>query len=144
MTPRAKAMLEALDDLFSDPDDAAIEAATEVWDVITALRGPDAFEKAPSTVLKNYITVPIRRAALPKTTAAASGAWARARQSYDRPMRGNAFFSVWDLPEGVAPLHAETIGARLNEWVLRKDYWSLRDAHFMGHARRAARVLGIE
>lgn len=63
MTNEAKMMLEKLDDFFAS-DDVEVDAKQEVWNVLSALRGPDKREDS-----KLYTTVPIRRAAFPRMAA---------------------------------------------------------------------------
>lgn len=65
------------------------ETSEKVWDVLTALRGPDS----SSYSAKNGAIVPIRRAALPKT--AKSG-------------RAPAYFGDSGFPKKVAIVQAET------------------------------------
>ena len=63
--------LDVLDviDRFLASDGVATDEKRALWDVLTALRGPDN----GSDDMKNAATIPIRRAALPLTTAAQTG-----------------------------------------------------------------------
>lgn len=60
--PNVRAALDYLDQILSRDG----EDAMELWDVLTALRGPDEH----SSSAKSGITIPIRRAALPLTACA--------------------------------------------------------------------------
>lgn len=135
MEAKTKEVLAMLDDVLSQTDPQGTKVAVEVWDVITALRGPDNFRAA----LKNSLTVPIRRAALPKTTRVAEAADRLPAWSAG-PIEGRAMFE----PMGGARLEGNTIEERLDNSA---NYYagalSHADGHYVGHARSAARVLGI-
>jgi len=55
-------VLDVVDRALAKGDDTS----RDVWNVLTALRGPDLGDSAYTHKLQN--TIPIRRAALPKTT----------------------------------------------------------------------------
>lgn len=59
MDPRTRDMLNQIDEFLSRSD----SASAELWQVLSALRGPD--ENMPS--IKHAMTEPIRTAAFPKT-----------------------------------------------------------------------------
>lgn len=139
MKDETRQILNMLDDLFSDHRPAKIETAREVWDVLAALRGPDRDDGEANLTLKDAMTVPIRQAAFPKTTEAAKGKWQRERLSYDRPLAGAAMF---------APMTSRNLGGgkfcdRIAEWKRNAGYHHEKDAHFLGHIRSAARILGL-
>ena len=59
MSPRTRKMLDQIDTFLARP---ATAEPGELWDVLTALRGPDS----DNEMVKEYTTCPIRRAAFPK------------------------------------------------------------------------------
>jgi hypothetical protein len=134
-----KQVLAMLDDLFSDHREERVEVAREVWDVLSALRGPDTGNGHINTTQKDALTVPIRQAAFPKTTAAYTGKWQRERLSYDRPLHGQAMFA----PSTNRNLDGGPIGGRVERFKAGINYDIIRDSHYIGHILRAARVLGI-
>ena len=142
MTPKAREVLDYLDDLFSDP--GQVEAATEVWDVITALRGPDTFDHEAAQTLKLDLTIPIRRAAFPKTAAVFSAddkqrsqlGWTTTMPLYSVPM-----FAPTSRMNS-APTLEGTLTSRINQWKTTAYYKQMRDAHFLGHIRAAIAALG--
>lgn len=92
----------------------------KLWDVLTALRGPDTNEY----YLKSEITVLIRRKALPKTTKAHMDSGATlADFGYDEPKD--------------AKISSGTVGYE------REGYGYKRRGHFRNHAIKAAEALGI-
>lgn len=61
MDAKVREILDKIDDVLADDS----PAGRQLWEVLTALRGPDS----GNTVDKKTKTVPIRRAAFPKTAA---------------------------------------------------------------------------
>ena len=58
MSPRTREMLDQIDTFLVRRG----SEAGELWDILTALRGPDS----ENETIKKYATCPIRRAAFPK------------------------------------------------------------------------------
>lgn len=64
MTPEAREMLDQLDEFFVSEAISGL-SKSQLWDVLSALRGPDMSD---SHQRKVDTTIPIRRAAFPKLT----------------------------------------------------------------------------
>jgi len=111
MRPQTREVLDYLDVVLMRGD----RTAREVWNVLTALRGPD-IRDVPS--LKMYTTVPIRAAAFPRTAAAAAPPHMHINGAHinGAQMRGEQRFT---LPAGSGGYH------------------------FHSHTRDAAYVLGF-
>lgn len=66
----AREMLDLIDDFFTDMS-IPVDESRKLWDVLSALRGPDEIHRVDSTPnQKATATIPIRRAAFPKVAAA--------------------------------------------------------------------------
>jgi len=126
VTPEARAALDALDDVLSKTDNTS----REVWQVIAAMRGPDG-RQGPlditfHNVVKLNVTVPLRRAAFPKTAAKYDGS------------QGYGAYAVW---------LGATFGDVYDPNGLRKnvdlDSAKRQSNHFAAHAQEAAKTLGL-
>lgn len=96
--PDARKFLDSLDDFLLRHDTASAQVAA----VITALRGPDKDEGYTVHGLKDKITLPIRRAALPKSALVNTGTAVgqNSKSVYARNMAFGTFVDV-DLPKGI-------------------------------------------
>lgn len=113
--PETREMLDRIDDFLVN-DDIPELAKSQLWDVLSALRGPDEMNK---DALKSTTTIPIRRAAFPKM--------ANYFQSYQvRAAWGN-----------------ETYDFRLPTFPLDSSSSRYIFDHFILHVTHAARTLGI-
>jgi hypothetical protein len=117
METATKETLDYIDRVLARQD----AAAHELWTVLTALRGPDAVASADK--LKHATTAHIRSAALP-LTALAQLDTQRRRGMYGLP-------AVFATGGYFQPRNEDCVGDRF------------ADSHFIGHAERAAEVLGI-
>lgn len=108
MEKRTREVLDQIDAVLSKGN----VVSEEVWNVLTALRGPDNGESEP----KRVATVPIRRAAFPRTTEA-----------------HNNFGSTVFLAD---------FGASTSKYDLNSGY-DQDDWHFDVHAQNAAQILGL-
>lgn len=113
MFSSAREMLDAIDSFLVE---APVEEARSLWDVLTALRGPDNGNDA----VKDETTLPIRRTAFPKMAA-------MSREAGDANRTGAIFFPYYSSPTGFSD-------------VVRT---SRPDGHFFYHTVQAARALGL-
>jgi len=115
MDARVRKLLDEIDEMLLPGD----VAASELWNVLTALRGPDA----EFDVIKDVTTAPIRGAAFPKTCQQALA------------QRGQH-----ELPEQVfARVGAQFESpARFDKTVVGQGH-----LHFANHVRNAALELGL-
>jgi hypothetical protein len=107
MKPKVRAMLDQIDAMLVEMTDES----RELWAILTALRGPDAGDYGE----KAKFTIPVRRAAFPRTAAAV------------RASMTLADFEVY----GVAPEKAMSYSPS-------EDY-----QHFQGHVYEAQQALGM-
>jgi hypothetical protein len=118
MFSEARAALDALDRVLARQDGAS----RQVWAVLTALRGPDhTLNRTSEADIKARATVPIRRAAFPRTAAQAS------------------------IAAGVEGLYAN--GALFNVSPYSTwpgwDMWAEAGHHFAGHVNEAFAALSL-
>lgn len=120
LTPDAQQFLNTLDDLLVKGDDTA----KQIVGVITALRGPDHKKGWHRDGVKAQTTIPIRRAALPKTFAAT--------KSHDFRNIGMSF-----------ALDKDDDGLRVDLRSCRGTGYSTDD-HFTQHVANAGQLLGLK
>lgn len=130
MTEQTRGFLNMLDDLLAQGD----ETSVEVFAVITALRSMDGGHGA----LKEQVTVPIRRAALPKTAVMFDARITR-QSRFAIPA---SFMLSEPTDEGKVDFRSVTRVPAGNgySWKVLKN----GENHFVGHASKAARVLGLK
>ena len=112
MDDRTRTILLAIDRHLAVGD----KAASELWDVLTALRGPDSDDADE----KDRSTVHVRARAFPRTLAEVS----RKNQNWWRSIGYHSRFPGMD--------------------TTKKDFTSPDYNHFGQHIRAAAEVLGLE
>lgn len=110
MEPETRKMLNQIDNFLARSD----RAASELWAVLAALRGPDV---PGSSHLKSSTTCTIRRAAFPKLASVIN-------ENYDWPGRCRPWPGD---PENLKSFDIPEVDA----------------SHFADHAREAAKVLGL-
>lgn len=120
--PNVRAALDYLDNILSRGG----EDAQDLWDILTAFRGPDEDRGSEH---KDNVTVPIRRAALPLTRQAV----AKTRKSM-----------VTYVTSGPGVHQRASFGYDQSEY----SYAGIRQVtgmsnHFNSHGFRAARALGL-
>lgn len=117
--PNVRAALDYLDNIFARGGDDAVE----LWDVLTALRGPDAMSAHEEKAL---VTIPIRIAALPKTA---------------KIIQESAFHNRFD---NLVAKRA-SFGSRERTYPYRGErvFNPHKHNHFHGHGFRAAVALGL-
>lgn len=103
-------------------DFLAKSEAGKLWDVLSAMRGPDFESRAIYHDFKSELTIPIRRAALPLTAA------------FSR-LHHHDIAACFDGPETLPPSAADQ---------LPTDTLNVNARHFPAHIRAAARALGME
>lgn len=120
--PNVRAALDYLDGFLAKGG----QDAMELWDVLTALRGPDEvpdlYRADSATSPKRTTTIPIRRAALPRTAAAT--------------------WRVYPVDPGVH--QRASFGAMGAEYpFLGRKHDPYSNNHFANHGARAAQALGL-
>ena len=113
MTPKLRAMLDTIDDMLVVGD----QNAADLWMVLSALRGPDINDWH----LKVNCTIPIRRAALPRT-AMQYNAYSSANLIKRIPANFDCIFNHYDL----------------DSWE-----YGCEGSHFFSHADDAAQILEL-
>jgi hypothetical protein len=113
-----RGILDKLDAVLNGPD---MNLASQLWDVLTALRGPDSTASRRSEI-KYATTAVIRRVAFPKTAA----------------INDNMIPAVFSSDS----LNAQEI--RTNELVLTGEVDKAMGWHFDHHARIAFQALGLD
>lgn len=128
--PNVRAALDYLDGIFARGG----QDAQDLWDIVTAFRGPDQtgdysfYRNSPyqDESLKREVTIPIRRAALPLTTTVVE----RERSAYDKRS---------DIG----------VHTRAHFGYATQGHWSYAGPrsestnHFGQHGCRAAKALGL-
>lgn len=125
MSRKVRKMLDRIDAVLAQPDDATDEQrkdSRDLWAVLSALRGPDTDRDYRDLLLKSRVTILIRRAAFPLTASTGNGT----PQAVFESAAANA-------------VHLDTriMAAELNSNE-RADL-----VHFVDHARLAGRALGL-
>lgn len=130
--PNVRAALDYLDQILcKETDDAQ-----DLWDILTALRGPDddvsTMKHAyydPGGELKRRVTIPVRRAAFPRTTTAVTAA--------DRQI--NAAPKYIARPT-VGVRSRASFGGTFGDYPFKGEF---RADHFSKHGIHAAQALGL-
>lgn len=122
--PNVRAALDYLDTILL----AGGEDAEELWDVLSALRGPDQQRNYGGETPKRDVTIPIRRAAFPRTAADIDVK----RQEDPYGMKYGRTPGVYQRASFGYPSDARYRGDRFTG-----------DDHFKNHGYRAARALGL-
>lgn len=135
MTPEARAFLDSLDDLCLKRD----QTSKDVMAALTAIRALDTNSEGH---LKGVVTIPIRRAVLPKCAAAADES---------TKLLGNRNDGSIGRGEGIMRMtleHASDAGradfrSLRRPYAARESLTSAAERHWAGHAEQAALALGL-
>ena len=131
MTNEARAFLDQLDELCLKGD----QTAADVMAVLTALRSHDV---RGNTVLKSVTTVPIRRAALPRTAAALD---ADDQKRLQVGKRHNMNMKL-DDPGDADRVDLRSLDLHGRSYA-RRSQTTDADQHFGQHAKAAGDALGL-
>jgi hypothetical protein len=122
--PNVRAALDYLDGIFAKGG----EDAQALWDVLSALRGPDV-DPSEESFMKRDVTIPVRRAAFPKTCYTVCEAYFG---PYDAGVHQRASF-------GTRGRSYSYQGLALTSHSLNNGHVG----HFALHGCRAAEALGL-
>lgn len=122
--PNVRAALDYLDTILSRGG----QDAQDLWDILTALRGPDEHHYDDEVDHKKTVTIPVRLAALPRTACAV------------RSERASGDYYSSRITPGVC--RRASFGAPSSSYRYAGPQRE-GPGHFEAHAYRAARALGL-